>query len=187
MKRKLEKALDGVKRRAEKLSEAKRDELIFEAQDDPAIIFEHIKNGHALELYCVANDVPETLSQKDAFGMTPLHVSNVDQSGLATAILTENPHASIWEQDNIGRIPLDVAEQFENMESISSLTRCTYPHCMKVMEMDEQELQRLEKFDTFRKENLEHAKTTPGWLREEFEHGSEISHRTNFLDADRER
>lgn len=149
MNRKLEKALERVKKRAEQLSEAKRDELIFEAQYDPSIIFEHIKNGHTVELYCVANDVPETLDQKDAFGMTPLHVSNVDNSGLATAILTEKPHASLWELDDKSRFPLDIAEQFGNEESISQLVRCTYPHCMKMFEEDEKVLKRLEEFDAF--------------------------------------
>lgn len=160
MNGKLEKALERVKKRADNLSDAKRDELIFEAKDDPSIIFEHIKNGHAVELYCVANDVPETLDQKDAFGMTPLHVSNVDNSGLATAILTEKPHASIWEPDNQGRIPLDIAERFENMATVGHLTRYTYPQFMKVTEPDQREFARLEEFDTFRKLKVTHRETT---------------------------
>lgn len=186
MNRKLEKALERVKKRAHKLSEAKRDELISEAKDDPSIIFEHIKNGHAVELYCVANDVPETLDQKDAFGMTPMHVSNVDGSGLATAILTEKPHASIWEPDNQGRIPLDVAERFENMATVGHLTRYTYPQFMKVSELDQRELTRLDEFDTFRKQEVQRAKTTPGWLGEIFENTARPHHTYSINDIGQE-
>jgi len=180
--KKLQKTLDKVKRRAEKLSEAKSDELIFEAKDDPSVIFEHIKNGHALELYCVANDVPETLDQKDAFGMTPLHIANLDQSGLATAILTEKPHASVWEQDNKGRIPLDVAEEFENYESIKELMGCTYPEFFKEYTENAKEREQMEKFDEVRMAAMEHAKTRPGWLQGKFRETSPELDSERFLD-----
>lgn len=125
---------DSIGRRFEKLkeyvaglSQGERDEYAAKGQAHENAVFDMIKEGDGVGLYASVQKDPSLLERQDENGMTPLHWSGADRSGLTYEITTSQPSNAPWMRDNHDRLPLDVAQEAGREQDALKLERTTYP------------------------------------------------------------
>ncbi|WP_430431294.1 hypothetical protein [Oceanicaulis sp.] len=109
------------------LPENERRDLGVAAHQSEHGVFDLVKSGDAAGLYAALKREPGLAERQDQNGMTPLHWSGADKSGLLFEVLTQEPSAAPWTRDKAGRIPLDVMRQAGQHGIADKAERVTYP------------------------------------------------------------
>ena len=109
------------------LSEEAHAKQAAKAQAHEGAVFDLIRAGDAVAFYVAVKANPAVLESQDENGMTPLHWTAVDKSGLMQDIATSTPRKAPWIRDNHGRLPLDVMREMTNHGLADKLARLTYP------------------------------------------------------------
>ncbi len=108
-----------------------REEQATKGQQHPKAVFQMIKTGDVVGLYCSFKKDPSLLEKQDDFGMTPLHWGSADRPGIIQEIVTSEPSKSPWTRDRFGRLPLDVMREAEHHNAADKMERLTYPQLFR--------------------------------------------------------
>jgi hypothetical protein len=84
------------------LSDKERSDLGAAAHQSDRGVFDLVKSGDAAGLYAALKREPGLAERQDENGMTPLHWSGGDKSGLLFEVLTQEPNAAPWTRDKAG-------------------------------------------------------------------------------------
>ena len=108
------------------LSEQERRDLGIAAHQNERGIFDLVKSGDVASLYVALKSDPSLAERQDENGMTPLHWSGIDKSGLLFEVLTQEASAAPWTCDKTGRLPLDVMREARQHGIADKAERMTY-------------------------------------------------------------
>ena len=97
------------------------------------VFIAQIKNGDLLRVAC-SLEAGRSASQPDKHGLTPLHHAAALGAEGSTALLTREPNPALWQRDQQGRLPLDLAAQAGSKPVFKQLERLTYPECLKELD-----------------------------------------------------
>lgn len=115
--------LQALEAHLEGLSPAERQRNAAPTQD---AFIAQIKNGDLLGVAC-SLEAGRSASEPDKHGLTPLHHAAALGAEGTTALLTREPNPALWQRDQQGRLPLDLAAQAGSKPVFSQLERLTYP------------------------------------------------------------
>ncbi|MCK0069951.1 hypothetical protein [Kordiimonas laminariae] len=111
----------------DKLPAKEKEREAAKGQTHDGAVFDLIKNGDGVGLYASVQKDPSLLEKQDEKGMTPLHWSAADKSGLTYEITTSQPSNAPWMRDNFDRLPMEVAKEAGREQDQLKLERVTYP------------------------------------------------------------
>lgn len=120
-----------LKAYADNMSKADFNEQAAKGQAYDKAIFDMIRKGDALGVYCSVKQDPSLLEKQDDHGMTPLHWGGSDKPGVMQEILTSEPSISPWVRDRFGRLPLDVLLDGGHHTHADKMERLTYPRLFR--------------------------------------------------------
>ncbi|WP_300379681.1 ankyrin repeat domain-containing protein [Henriciella sp.] len=109
------------------LSENERRDLGTAAYQSERGIFDLVTSGDAAGLHVALKRDPTLAERQDENGMTPLHWSAIDKSGLLFEVLTQEANSAPWTRDKAGRLPLDVMREAGRRGVADKAERLTYP------------------------------------------------------------
>ncbi|WP_109260661.1 hypothetical protein [Hyphobacterium indicum] len=109
------------------LPEEGRQDLGAAAHQSEHGVFDLVKSGDAAGLYAALQRDSGLAERQDQNGMTPLHWSGIDKSGLLFEVLTQEACAALWTRDKSGRLPLDVMRDAGQHAVADKAERITYP------------------------------------------------------------
>lgn len=104
-----------------------RAEHAAKGQAHPKAIFQMVKTGDAVGLYCSVKKDPSLLENRDDYGMTPLHWGGASKPEVMTEIMLSEPSSAPWARDRFGRLPLDAHREGGHHQSADKIERVTYP------------------------------------------------------------
>jgi hypothetical protein len=116
---------------ADKLPKVERSGQAAKGQAYDKAIFDMIRKGDTLGVYCSIKHDPSLLEKKDDKGMTPLHWGGSDKPGVMQEVLTSEPSSSPWIRDKFGRLPLDVLRNGGHHTAADKMERLTYSQLFK--------------------------------------------------------
>ncbi|UTW60223.1 hypothetical protein KFE96_07895 [Kordiimonas sp. SCSIO 12603] len=120
-----------LKAYVDNLPKAEFDKQAAKGQVHNKAIFDMIRKGDALGVYCSVKQKPSLLEKRDDDGMTPLHWSGSDKPGVMQEILTSEVSNSPWVCDRFGRLPLDVLRDGGHHTHADKMERLTYPRLFR--------------------------------------------------------
>lgn len=109
------------------LSENERRDLGTAAHQSERGIFDLVKSGDVASLHVALKRDPSLAERQDENGMTPLHWSGIDKSGLIFEVLAQEANSAPWTRDKAGRLPLDVMREAGQHGIADKAERLTYP------------------------------------------------------------
>lgn len=122
---------EALKTHFDNLSKSEQEHHADKGQAHDQAIFDMIKEGDGIGLYASVQKDPSLLERQDANGMTPLHWSSADRSGLTYEIASSQPSNAPWMRDNYDRLALDIAQEAQREKESIKIERITYPQLFK--------------------------------------------------------
>ncbi len=156
--------LNQLKSYLQSLSDKERSDLGAAAHQSERGVFDLVKSGDAAGLYAALKREPGLAERQDQNGMTPLHWSGADKSGLLFEVLTQEPNAAPWTRDKTGRIPLDVMRQAGQHTIANKAERVTYPQLFQEEQSGPLSPEKVAAFSK-KYEVLEKPNTRPSYAR----------------------
>jgi hypothetical protein len=159
-----EPSLDELKRYVDSLAPEQQNAHAQKAHAHDKSVFDLVKSGDRVGLYCAVKQNPTLLQQRDENNMTPLHHAGGDKSGMTHDILTEAPNNAPWIRDKFNRLPLDVMREAGQHQVANKVEPLTYPSQFKQIEDNLDKAMHLKAYEE-RYRTLERPDTMPAHMK----------------------